>query len=65
VDWLVKSQRVGAVVDQVIAGKDRLGIEAVASAHARCAQTIVRPGQDCRRLKWCLMTPGIHGIFQC
>ena len=22
-------------------------------------------GEDCRRLKQCLMTPGIHGIFQC
>ena len=32
---------------------------------AGCAQAIVRPGEDCRRLKQCLMTPGTHGIFQC
>ena len=25
----------------------------------------VRPGEDCRRLKQCLTTPGTHVIFQC
>ena len=38
---------------------------AAASTDAGCAQAIVRPGEDCRRLKQCLMTPGTHGIFQC
>jgi hypothetical protein len=38
---------------------------AAASTDADCAPTIVRPGDDCRRLKQCLMTPGTHGIFQC
>ena len=38
---------------------------AAASTDADCAQAIVRPGEDCRRLKQCLMTPGTHGIFQC
>ena len=38
---------------------------AAASTDAGCAQAIVRPGEDCRRLKQCLMTLGIHGIFQC
>jgi hypothetical protein len=47
----VNSQRVGAVVDQAIAEKDRLGIEAVwLQLGMRCAQAIVRPGEDCRRL---------------
>ena len=30
-----------------------------------CAQAIVRPGEEGRRLKQCLVTPGTHGIFQC
>ena len=38
---------------------------AAVSTDAGCAQAIVRPGEDCRRLKQCLMTLGIHGIFQC
>jgi hypothetical protein len=38
---------------------------AAASTDAGCAPTIVRPGEDCRRLKQCLTTPGTHGIFQC
>ena len=35
------------------------------STDAGCAPTIVRPGDDCRRVEQCLMTPGAHGIFQC
>jgi hypothetical protein len=65
VDCFVNSQRVGAVVDQATTEKDRLGIEAVASARRARAQAIVRPGEECRRLKQCLMTPGTHVIFQC
>jgi uncharacterized protein len=66
VDCFVNSQRVGAVVDQAIAEKDRLGIEAVwLQLGVRCAQAIVRRGEDCRRLRQCLMTPGTHVIFQC
>ena len=38
---------------------------AAASTDADCAQAIVRPAEDCRRLKQCLMTPGTHGIFHC
>jgi hypothetical protein len=38
---------------------------AAVSTDVGCAQAIVRPGEDCRRLKQCLMTPGTHGIFQC
>ena len=42
------------VVDQAIAEKDRLGIEAVwLQLGVRCAQAIVRLGEDCRRLKQC------------
>ena len=65
VDCFVNSQRVGAVVDQATTEKDRLGIEAVASARRARARAIVRPGEECRRLKQCLMTPGTHVIFQC
>jgi hypothetical protein len=65
VDCFVNNQRVGAVDDQATAEKDRLGIEGVASARRARAQAIVRPGEDCRRLKQCLTTPGTHGIFQC
>jgi predicted CoA-binding protein len=66
VDCFVNSQRVGAVVDQATTEKERLGIEAVwLQLGVRCAQAIVRPGEDCRRLKQCLMTPGTHVIFQC
>ena len=38
---------------------------AAASTDAGRAQAIVRPGDDCRRLKQCLTTPGTHVIFQC
>jgi hypothetical protein len=46
-------------------GRYRWPEGAAASTDADCAQAIVRPGEDCRRLKQCLMTPGTHGIFQC
>jgi hypothetical protein len=38
---------------------------AAASTDAGRAQAIVRPGDDWRRLKQCLTTPGTHVIFQC
>ena len=54
VDCSADSQRVGAVVDQAIAEKDRLGIEAVwLQLGVLCAQAIVRPAEDGRRLKQC------------
>jgi hypothetical protein len=31
----------------------------------RAALRLLFGGENCRRLKRCLMTPGIHGIFQC
>jgi hypothetical protein len=38
---------------------------AAAATDAGGAPALVRPGEDCRRLKQCLMTPGTHVIFQC
>src|SRR5688572_2602779 len=54
-------RRVGGVRRPTVRGRCYRRPEGAAtSTDAGCAQAIVRPGDDCRRLKQCLTTPGTH-----